>query len=304
MPYSIRLPLPARFHFRNTVYSHGWCALAPYRVETSPRLRLTYTLALTDGTIADIRMDESDISGTEMVLRTDTRLSAAQKREVTAAMRGCLNLELDLAPFHRVARRTAGSGWMARQAAGRLLRGASMFEDTVKMILTTNCSWSLTTAMNARLIETFGSAGPSGARAFPTPASIAASDEATLRARCSLGYRAPSVLAFARAVDEGRLDPESLRGSTAPTDELYATLLGIRGVGEYAASNLLKLLGRFDRLGLDSWCRSVYARLHTGGTQASDADIYAHYDVFGEYRGLAMWLDLTKEWYDTKFPFD
>jgi len=39
-------------------------------------------------------------------------------------------------------------------------------------------------------------------------------------------------------------------------------LRSIDGIGEYASGSLLKLLGRYDRLALDSWCRGKWASLN------------------------------------------
>jgi len=37
------------------------------------------------------------------------------------------------------------------------------------------------------------------------------------------------------------------------TEALFQELRSIKGVGAYSAGNILKLLGRYDYLGLDSW---------------------------------------------------
>ena len=191
---------------------------------------------------------------------------------------------------------------MADGRAGRMLRGETFFEDVVKMILTTNCSWSLTTVMNRNLVDRFGSGGRPG-KGFPVPEAIADSGERELREVVRLGYRAPFVLDLARRCVRRELEIEAFRTSAQPTSELYTELRSIRGVGDYAASNLLKLLGRFDYLGLDSWCRMKFSELYRGGVRATDAEIAAHYAPFEEWQGLVMWLDVTREWYSEKFPF-
>ncbi|MDT8322630.1 MAG: 3-methyladenine DNA glycosylase, partial [Bacteroidota bacterium] len=96
---------------------------------------------------------------------------------------------------------------------------------------------------------------------------------------------------------------EDFRRSTLPSAELYRELRAIKGIGEYAASGLLKLLGRYDRLGLDSWCRMKFAEIHNGGTPVSDAAIEAYYAPFEQWKGLVMWMDVTRHWYAEKFPF-
>lgn len=230
-------------------------------------------------------------------------LSTARRYLFEHAAGAILNLDLNLRPFYRRIAEDDAYAWIAKLRGGRMLRAPTFFEDVVKMILTTNCSWSLTELMNERLIENFGRAASNGTRCFPRPEAIADSSETFLRREVRLGYRAPFVLELARRVASGALDIESFRSANDSAAELHRALRGIKGVGEYAASNLLKLLGRYDYLGLDSWCRAKYAELHNGGTAVPDREIELHYARFEEWKGLVVWMDVTRPWYSMKFPF-
>jgi N-glycosylase/DNA lyase len=182
-----------------------------------------------------------------------------------------------------------------------LLRAPTLYEDVVKMICTTNCAWSLTEAMVGKLVSLFGGETDGGRHAFPEPRAIAESTERTLRSRCSMGYRAPYILELSRRVASGELELEPLRRSAAQAPELFETLRTIKGVGPYAAGNLLKLLGRYDHLGLDSWVRAQYAQLHARGRAVKDTTIERRYAPLGRWRGLFFWLEMTKSWHDEKF---
>jgi hypothetical protein len=59
---------------------------------------------------------------------------------------------------------------------------------------------------------------------------------------------------------------------------------------------MLKLLGRYGGLGLDSWCRRKFSQIHRGGRKTGDRVIRRHYARFEEWRGLALWCDLTRDW--------
>ena len=72
----------------------------------------------------------------------------------------------------------------------------------------------------------------------------------------------------------------------------------VKGVGNYAAENLLKLLGRYDGLALDSWIRAQFAKLRNEGRKASDKKIARFYSRFNSWRGLALWCDMTRHWLD------
>ncbi len=48
-----------------------------------------------------------------------------------------------------------------------MLRSPTVFEDLVKMICTTNCSWALTVKMVTGLVENLGRETDDGRRSFP-----------------------------------------------------------------------------------------------------------------------------------------
>src|SRR5262249_9953081 len=99
-------------------------------------------------------------------------------------------------------------------------------------------------------------------RAFPTPEAMAAKSARFYEKEIRAGYRAAALAELSRAVASGKLDPEAWLSSDLPTEELKKRILAIRGAGPYTAENLLKLLGRYEGLGLDSWSRAKFSRLH------------------------------------------
>jgi 3-methyladenine DNA glycosylase/8-oxoguanine DNA glycosylase len=293
---TLTLDAPQDFNFWRTAFSHGWCDLPPFSFD---RERKTlYRILAADGgspvgcTITDVK------GGITVDLRSRSVISRAVKHSVLLQLRSCLRLDENLQPFLSAARKHAHFRWIAASRSGRMLRSPTTFEDIVKMICTTNCSWALTRIMITNLVALVGKQFDGARFAFPRPADIAALSERDLRTRVKAGYRAPYLLEFARRVAEKRLDVESFRTSTLPTDELTEQLLVIKGVGPYAAENLLKLLGRYDRLGLDSWTRGRYYELHSRGRAVRDATIERHYRQYGEWRGLFFWLEMTKDWHE------
>jgi hypothetical protein len=85
-----------------------------------------------------------------------------------------------------------------------------------------------------------------------------------------------------------------------PTKELMNEIKSVKGAGNYAAENVLKLVGRYDGLALDSWTRAQFARARNNGRVASDKKIARFYSRFDSWRGLALWCDLTRHWLDTE----
>jgi len=213
-------------------------------------------------------------------------------------VRRVLNLDEDLSPLYEVAKTDVDLAWIA-VGAGRMARGATVFEDVVKTICTTNCTWSSTVRMVGALVENLGEASAGGhGRAFPTPQAMAAASEAFYRDGARAGYRGAYLRALAASVAEGSLDLEALAAAPPaelPDDELEQQLLALPGVGPYAAAHIMMLIGRHSRLILDSWTRPTYARLN-GGRRVGDRTIERRFRRYGPYAGLAFWLYLTRDW--------
>ena len=135
--------------------------------------------------------------------------------------------------------------------AGRMIRSPTVFEEVVKTVCTTNCTWSATERMVAALVEHLGEpapgaeSGPLG-RGFPTPEAMASAGERFYKDVVRAGYRGPYFIELARLVRDGEVDLEIL-GHVAdeiPDDEVEARLLALPGVGPYAAADVMMMIGR------------------------------------------------------------
>jgi 3-methyladenine DNA glycosylase/8-oxoguanine DNA glycosylase len=132
--------------------------------------------------------------------------------------------------------------------------------------------------------------GASGKRAFPNPAEIADSSPAVLREAVRVGYRAPAIHELAVRVASGELDLESLKTSELPTLELRKELLKIKGVGPYAAANLLLILGRGDFIPVDSWALKLVSHEWYDGGPVTPKQVEEAFEEWGEFKGLAYWF--------------
>jgi N-glycosylase/DNA lyase len=236
-------------------------------------------------------------------VQTKYSVSSTQEDEIRHQLSSSLRLDEDLTDFYRIARRHAQFQWIPRLKAGRLLRAPTVFEDIVKMICTTNCTWALTTVMVQNLTAKLGEKFNDHAHSFPTPERLAGVTERLMRKEIRTGYRSPYLLELAERVASGKLDLESWRTSTLPTDRLYKEVRAVKGVGDYAAGNILKLLGRYDYLGLDSWVRAQFYKLYRNGRKVGDRTIERLFAPYGRWRGLFFWLDMTRDWYTKNIPF-
>jgi N-glycosylase/DNA lyase len=296
----LRVAAPPSFSFWMTVNSHGWYSLPPFSIDAN-RHELRRVIELPDGDAVNCTVS---CSGPEIRIRcvTEKRLLRADQEKVRAQVRTMLRLEEDFDPFHRETEKLPGFGWIARAGAGRLLRAPTVFEDLVKMICTTNCTWSLTTLIVNNLVGSLGPRSTRGWLSFPNAERLAGSTERFLRKEIKAGYRSPYLLELAERVAAGKLNPERWRFHSGPTSDLMRELLQIKGVGPYAAQNMLKLLGRYDFLALDSWVRSKYFSMYHQGRKVKDRTIESRYSRYGKWRGLVFWLEMTRDWHEEKFP--
>ena len=185
-----------------------------------------------------------------------------------------------------------------------MIRSPTVFEEVVKTICTTNCTWSATVAWSARSSSISASPHPRTrralGRAFPTPEAMAVADETFYKDVARAGYRGQYLQSLAASVASGELDLEALGRASSkelPDDDLAAQLLALPGVGPYATAHVMMPLGRYWRLILDSWTRPKYLRV-SGAKQAKDATIERRFRRYGPYAGLAFWLYLTQDWVD------
>jgi N-glycosylase/DNA lyase len=299
---TLQLKTPRNFNFWRTVYSHGWCTLQPFSIDKEHQA-LNRIFSLTDGTLIFDKIWSPKNSQLIINANTALKLTVIQRKDLAQQIKACLRLNEDYSDFYREAQHNPKHRWIATTKAGRMLRAPSVFEDVVKMICTTNCNWSLTEIMVNNLVGELGKPFNDLINDFPTPEALASTSESFLRKTIRAGYRSPFLLEFAEKVAIRKLDVEQWRYTELSTDALFNELRSVKGIGEYAAGNILKLLGRYDYLGLDSWVRGRYYKLYHKGRTVSDRTIERRYKKYGKWRGLFFWLEMTKHWYNQKFPF-
>jgi 3-methyladenine DNA glycosylase/8-oxoguanine DNA glycosylase len=224
-------------------------------------------------------------------VETRERLTGAEREEVSRKVWWMLGLGQDLSPFHALARKEPKLAYVEHRALGRMLRSPTVFEDAVKVILTTNTSWAGTIRMVETLLTRYGDPLPTdpSRHAFPAPVQLAVSTEEGLR-EAGLGYRAPFILQLARRTADGRLDLERFKDGGVPTPEVRQALKEIKGVGDYAAASLLMLLGRYDYLPVDTWARKLVSQEWYEGEPIGRKEVETAFERWGPWKGLAYWF--------------
>ena len=272
----IVLPAQGRFDLRATMLSRDRRALPPFRWRDGARPVLERAEGLPGGSVLllSIRPHPGGV-----VLRA----TGEDAREIevlaplAARVRRALDLDLDLAAFHRLCRRDPLLRGVASLGAGRLLRGTSLFEDVVTAI----AMGSGDAAATAR-IAALGRRCPAAPelRAFPEPRTLARMAVRRLGERTGLGSRARVVSALAQ-LHLGALEQ-------LPRRRLAARLARIPGIDRETVAWLMLLLGHHDRPVLDSATVRFATRTFGRGRAADSvfARRIAHWRPWG---GLALW---------------
>lgn len=283
---------PSGFRYWPTVTSHGWCVLHPFSTNESAQTLATI-VRLHSGDVVRLEVRPSS---DDLIITVDGLSSVptdAQTAEIGAVFRRVLGFDQDVQAFYALARTVRGYEWIEQAGAGRMLVSPTVWEDLAKTLLTTNTTWAMTRLMVARLAS-LGEPYSGSENAFPSPERVAAMGADALNLYVKAGYRGAYLHTLALDIAEGRFDPSDLLRPTHSDADVYKRLKSIKGYGDYAAGAMSRLLGRFDALGLDSVCRSMYRENFNRGILASDKQIAEHYAPFGPWRGLAVWMDVMK----------
>jgi len=290
----LTITTPKTFNFHRTVLSHGWCALLPFELDKS-KWKLLRVLDRDQRKPVTVEITSRKNS---LRIVTSRAVSDRAAQNIIRDVRHMFRLDDDLQLFYEVISADTEFAWISEQGAGRLLRSPTVYEDLVKMICTTNCSWALTEKMVTALVNELGTKSDDGRKSFPTAKVMAEQSVAFYRDKIRSGYRAPYLEELAQRVASGELNVESWLTNDAPLADLMKEMKSVKGVGNYAAENLLKLIGRYDGLALDSWTRAQFARIRNNGRAANDKKIGRYYARFNTWRGLALWCDMTRHWLD------
>ena len=264
-----KFPVPKDFVFAATVESHGWYRLAPFRWDGKVLRRKE---VLPEG-ITDLEIAHR---GNALIVR-----GAAESEELQRRLSRMFQLHLDLSEFLAMAKHSPAHEWVVSAGFGRLLCGATLWEDAVKIIATTNTMWRQTVRMVELLVAKCGTDG-----AFPSPAEVARFSVDELQRDCRLGYRAKSIHALALLVNDVSFE----RGGDAAA--LHKSYMTLPGIGPYGAAHLLAMDGRHDFIAVDTEFRRHVRETYHGGRKVSDAAMVKRYAKWGRWKYLAYWSEL------------
>jgi 3-methyladenine DNA glycosylase/8-oxoguanine DNA glycosylase len=276
----IRIPVPPKFNFPSTVVSHGWYLLAPFR--WSSREGVLRRKEVLGGKPVDLSIS---FDGQALVVN-----GGRDSSELRAKLGRMFQLGVDTSEFVTLARQSPDHAWVERAGFGRLLCGATLFEDVAKIIATTNTMWSQTKRMVQLVVEKCGRCG-----AFPAPADVARFSVDELQRDCRLGYRAKTLHALASGIAGGSIDVARIVDPSQSTEELFKSYRSLPGIGPYGAAHLLAMDGRHDFIAVDTEFRRFVRERYHRGRAVSDKTMLRRYSKWGRWKYLAYWSELWNE---------
>ena len=258
---------------RMTVESHGWVGLAPWNWDGT-----TEALSRTDLLGGPTTITVTQSGPRSMEVRAEGEGGEASG-DVEAIMRRWLSLDWDPAEAIQVASAVdVGVADAIRRGGGRFLRGSTFYEDYLKTVCTVQINWAGTKRMAGRLVQEIGEGY------VPTPVQILDAGEAALRERASMGFRAKGiVVSTEKLLADGLVDEAGLAAEGLLT---YEALIGLHGIGPYAASHLRVLLHDFSRVPVDSEVTSYFRDRHGIGPK----EVESFLERWGDYRFLGYRL--------------
>lgn len=299
---TIDLEAPQPFSLKCVVLSHGWHECAPmswseggqcFQIIERHRDR-------------PLRVSVVERRRTRRTVRLQVRIEAETVDDelldrMANELRVILSLDEDLSEFHTVCANHPALFILKDIGAGRAIRSYSMTENILKALCATNVNW----AQAVKMINRLGQLGPGlrdyrNLNAWPTPREILRAGEKYLLDVCRVGYRAASILQFCEDVCEGRCDPHAMdaaaRDPAVDSDELLAQLRNIRGIGPSSAHYLLSMMGRHDRLAIDSATIAHVAAVHTNGRKPTLKRIEKIYAPYGKWKNRICWFENWIQW--------
>ncbi len=274
---------PPYFSLENTVLAHGWVYLPPYNWDG---YALCGAFSIKDDAFDFTVMEKGRNITIELVGRT----SRYSEDDFIPIFRYALSLDFPLEDFIELctAKKNKKLKNMARAGWGRILRSTSTWEDAVKTLFTTNCTWGNTERMAKNLCEILGNRTQNGNFSFPSARKVLKGYAKLKEVR--IGYREKYLSELAQKVTDGIISLDACLASGGRSrDKAERDIKSLKGFGDYAANHLLMLYGWTDFLPVD---REVlkYLGVKPVGSGEIPKNI-THYSEYERFRYTAYKLE-------------
>jgi 3-methyladenine DNA glycosylase/8-oxoguanine DNA glycosylase len=295
MHTEISLPVMKPFDFKSVLQSHGWVDLLPNKYDER-ECSFSRPLKLASKRVIHLNVSSSFIRRPYILINIEHKnmISAIDLEEIKRKIIYMLRLNETMEDFYSLCKNKGYPWKQLKQGKGYLLRSPDIFEDLVKVICTTNIQWSGTKRMVSGLVDKFGCSfsNDDSLKTFPSPRAMSDIPLLEFKSEVQLGYRADYVYLLAKQIEDGSFLTNYLLDESASTDELKKYLMSVKGIGDYAASTMLMLLGRYDHIPVDTVFRDFMKAKYFQNKPFTEEKGLQIFDAWGKWKYLAYWYEM------------
>ena len=225
-------------------------------------------------------------------LRSDHKISEANKENVKQTVSAMLNLDLDLKPFYKHAKKDGILTDIIHKLRGlKIPTTPTVFEALIDSITEQQISLNVAHTLERRLIKTFGKALRLDGEvyyAYPAPKEFASARLEQLR-RCGLSQKkAEYIKEASRMIVDGRLNLEGFKRYD-DVQKIISELDKMRGIGVWTAElTIVRGMRKLDVVPADDLgLRRVISHHYCGGKKISGTEARKVAEKWGKWKGLA-----------------
>jgi DNA-3-methyladenine glycosylase II len=282
---------PFRFDFSSEIFADGDKQIRNYekgRFWQVIRVNGKLVLAVVEsaGTVDDPKLT--------VELKSDTAITAEDKKTAGDAVTNLFNLDLDLKPFYEGVKDDKIMAHITRGLWGlKNPTTPTVFEALVDTIIEQQISLKVAHSLEHRVIKKFGEALNLERAlyfAYPTPQRLASVSIEEFR-QCGLSFRKSEYIKGAsKLITEGKLNLEKLKNYES-SEQIIKELDKVRGVGVWTAEfTMLRGMRRLEALPADDLgLRRVISRYYRDGKAISSAEARSIAESWGAWKGLAAY---------------
>jgi DNA-3-methyladenine glycosylase II len=238
-------------------------------------------------------------------LKSDSAITAEDKKKAEAALKALFSLDLDLKPFYETVKDDQVMAAVTHKLWGlKSLTTPTVFEALVDAIVEQQISIKVANTIETRITKKFGDTLDVEGNVYyvhPTPQHLAAVSTEELR-QCGLSFRKAEYIKGAAAlIAEGKLDLENFRNYER-SEQIIKELDEIRGIGVWTAEfTMLRGMQRLEALPADDLgLRRVISRYYCDGKPIKSAEARRIAENWGDWKGLAAYYLVVADMKDIK----
>jgi len=238
-------------------------------------------------------------------LKSDSAITAEEKKTAAEAVKALFSLDVDLKPFYETVKDDQVMATVTRRLWGlKSPTTPTVFEALVDAIVEQQISIKVANTIEARITKKFGDVLDLEGNVYyvhPTPQHLAAVSTEELR-QCGLSFRkAEYIKGVATLIAEGKLDLENFRNYER-SEQIIKELDEIRGIGVWTAEfTILRGMQRLEALPADDLgLRRMISRYYRDGKVIPSAEARRIAKNWGDWKGLAAYYLVVADMKDIK----